>query len=107
VAWRTLVTERDRFGTRRFRNSGGPVYGVARTVAQIRDRGVPGYEVEVIGTDADVDRRLSSVAEIEIPFYAGMRIGVPGVPALVEALADGRYDLLHLVSPGPAGIAGC
>jgi glycosyltransferase involved in cell wall biosynthesis/predicted metal-dependent phosphoesterase TrpH len=82
----------------------GATHGVARTVSQIRDRGVPGYEVEVIGTDADVDRRLSSVAEIEIPFYAGMRIGVPGVPALVEALADGRYDLIHLVSPGPAGI---
>ena len=82
----------------------GSTHGVTRTVAQIRDRGVPGYEVEVIGTDADVDRRLSSVAEIEIPFYAGMRIGVPGVPALVEALADGRYDLIHLVSPGPAGI---
>jgi glycosyltransferase involved in cell wall biosynthesis/predicted metal-dependent phosphoesterase TrpH len=82
----------------------GSTHGVTRTVAQIRDRGVPGYEVEVIGTDADVDRRLSSVAEIEIPFYAGLRIGVPGVPALVEALADGRYDLIHLVSPGPAGI---
>ncbi len=82
----------------------GSTHGVARTVAQIRDRGVPGYEVEVVGTDADVDRRLSSVAEIEIPFYAGLRIGVPGVPALVEALADGRYDLIHLVSPGPAGI---
>jgi glycosyltransferase involved in cell wall biosynthesis/predicted metal-dependent phosphoesterase TrpH len=82
----------------------GATHGVARTVAQVRERGVPGYEVEVIGTDADVDRRLSSVAEIEIPFYSGMRIGVPGVPALVEALADGRYDLIHLVSPGPAGI---
>jgi glycosyltransferase involved in cell wall biosynthesis len=66
---------------------------------------VPGYEVEVIGTDADVDRRLSSVAEIDIPFYAGLQIGVPGLPAIVEALSEGRYDLVHLVSPGPAGIA--
>jgi len=82
----------------------GATHGVARTVAQIRERGVPGYEVEVVGTDADVDRRLSSVAEIEIPFYPGMRIGVPDVPAIVEALADGRYDLIHLISPGPAGV---
>ncbi len=32
---------------------------VSRTrSSEIRDRGVPGFEVEVIGTDADVDRRL-------------------------------------------------
>ncbi|MGI8712770.1 MAG: glycosyltransferase [Solirubrobacteraceae bacterium] len=82
----------------------GSVHGVTRTIQQIRDRGVPGYDVEVIGTDADVDRRLSSVAEIEIPFYEGLTLGVPGLPAIVEALAEGRYDLVHLCSPGPAGI---
>jgi glycosyltransferase involved in cell wall biosynthesis len=65
---------------------------------------VPGFEVEVIGTDADVDRRLSAVAEIDIPYYAGLQVGVPSVPAIVEALAEGRYELIHLVSPGPAGI---
>ncbi len=82
----------------------GSMHGVTHTIQQIRDRGVPGYEVEVIGTDADVDRRLSAVAEIDVPFYRGMKIGVPTVPALVEALAEGRYDLVHLCSPGPAGI---
>ena len=82
----------------------GSMHGVTHTIQQIRDRGVPGYEVEVIGTDADVDRRLSAVAEIDVPFYRGMQIGVPTVPALVEALAEGRYDLVHLCSPGPAGV---
>ena len=80
------------------------VHGVSHTISQIRERGVPGYEVEVIGTDADVDRRLSSVAEIEVPFYKGLQIGVPGLPAIVEALSDGRYDVVHLCSPGPAGL---
>ena len=80
------------------------MHGVTHTIQQIRERGVPGYEVEVIGTDADVDRRLSAVAEVEVPFYRGMTIGVPSVPALTEALAEGRYDLVHLVSPGPAGL---
>jgi glycosyltransferase involved in cell wall biosynthesis len=80
------------------------MHGVTHTLEEIRDRGVPGFEVEVIGTDADVDRRLSAVAEIDIPYYAGLQIGVPSVPAIVEALAEGRYDLIHLVSPGPAGI---
>ncbi|GAC1326007.1 MAG: glycosyltransferase [Thermoleophilaceae bacterium] len=82
----------------------GGMHGVTHTLDEIRERGVPGFEVEVIGTDASVDRRLSAVCEIDIPFYAGLRIGVPSLPALVETLAEGRYDLVHLCSPGPAGI---
>jgi glycosyltransferase involved in cell wall biosynthesis/predicted metal-dependent phosphoesterase TrpH len=81
----------------------GGMHGVTHTLQQIRDRGVPGFDVEVIGTDADVDRRLSAVAEIDIPFYDGLKIGVPSVPAIVDALAEGRYDLVHLCSPGPSG----
>jgi glycosyltransferase involved in cell wall biosynthesis/predicted metal-dependent phosphoesterase TrpH len=83
----------------------GGMHGVTHTLDQIRERGVPGFEVEVIGTDPNVDRRLSAVAEVEIPFYAGLRVGVPSLPATVEALAEGRYDLVHLCSPGPAGVA--
>src|SRR4051794_2136187 len=83
----------------------GGMHGVTHTLDEIRERGVPGFEVEVIGTDANVDRRLSAVAEVDIPFYAGLKVGVPSLPAVVEALAEGRYDLVHLCSPGPAGIA--
>jgi glycosyltransferase involved in cell wall biosynthesis/predicted metal-dependent phosphoesterase TrpH len=83
----------------------GAMHGVTHTIQQLRERGVPSYDVEVIGTDADVDRRLSAVTEIEVPFYPGMQVGVPTVPAMVEALAEGRYDLVHVCSPGPAGIA--
>jgi glycosyltransferase involved in cell wall biosynthesis/predicted metal-dependent phosphoesterase TrpH len=82
----------------------GSVHGVTRTIEQVRDRGVPGFDVEVIGADADVDRRLSAVAEIEVPFYPGMKIGVPSLSAIVDTLAEGRYDLVHLCTPGPAGI---
>ena len=81
------------------------MHGVTRTIEQIRERGVPGFEVEVIGTDAGVDRRLPAATELEVPFYAEMRLGVPGLPDLVEALAEGRYDLLHVIAPGPAGVA--
>ena len=83
----------------------GGMHGVTHTLEQIRERGVPGFEVEVIGTDPNVDRRLPAVAEVEIPFYAGLHVGVPSLPATVEALAEGRYDLVHLCSPGPAGVA--
>jgi glycosyltransferase involved in cell wall biosynthesis/predicted metal-dependent phosphoesterase TrpH len=83
----------------------GGMHGVTHTLDEIRDRGVPGFEVEVIGTDANVDRRLPAVAEVDIPFYAGLRVGVPLLPAAVDALAEGRYDIVHLCSPGPAGVA--
>jgi glycosyltransferase involved in cell wall biosynthesis/predicted metal-dependent phosphoesterase TrpH len=83
----------------------GGMHGVTHTLEEIRERGVPGFEVEVIGTDPNVDRRLPAVAEVDIPLYAGLRIGVPSLPATVEALAEGRYDLVHLCSPGPAGVA--
>ncbi len=83
----------------------GGMHGVTHTLDELRERGVPGFEVEVVGTDANVDRRLSAVAEVDIPFYAGLRVGVPSLPAIVEALADGRYDLVHLCSPGPSGAA--
>ncbi len=81
----------------------GAMHGVTHTIMRLRDRGVPGFEVEVIGTDPDVDRRLSAVAEIEVPFYRGMKLGVPSLPAIVDAVSDGRYDLVHVCSPGPAG----
>jgi glycosyltransferase involved in cell wall biosynthesis len=83
----------------------GSMHGVTHTIEQIRERGVPGFEVDVIGTDPGVDRRLPAATELELPFYQGMRLGVPGVPDLVEVLAEGDYDLVHVTAPGPAGIA--
>jgi glycosyltransferase involved in cell wall biosynthesis/predicted metal-dependent phosphoesterase TrpH len=81
------------------------MHGVTHTIEQIRERGVPGFEVEVIGTDAGVDRRLPAATELEMPFYEGMSIGVPGLPDMVETLAEGCYDLIHVTAPGPAGVA--
>ncbi|MGV1049060.1 MAG: glycosyltransferase, partial [Solirubrobacterales bacterium] len=83
----------------------GSMHGVTHTIEQIRERGVPGFEIQVIGTDPGVDRRLPAAAELELPFYEGMRLGVPGLPDLVETLAEGEYDLVHVTAPGPAGIA--
>jgi glycosyltransferase involved in cell wall biosynthesis/predicted metal-dependent phosphoesterase TrpH len=83
----------------------GAMHGVTHTIEQIRERGVPGFEVDIVGTDPGVDRRLPAAAELEIPFYEGMTLGVPGLPDLVETLAEGSYDLVHVTAPGPAGIA--
>ncbi len=81
------------------------MHGVTRTIEQVRELGVPGYEVEVVGTDPGVDRRLPAAAAVDVPYYEGMALGVPSLPDLVETMAEGRYDLLHVTAPGPAGIA--
>jgi glycosyltransferase involved in cell wall biosynthesis/predicted metal-dependent phosphoesterase TrpH len=83
----------------------GAMHGVTATIEKIRELGVPGFAVEVVGTDAGVDRRLPAAAELEVPFYSGMSLGVPGLPDLVEALSEGRYDAVHVTAPGPAGVA--
>jgi glycosyltransferase involved in cell wall biosynthesis/predicted metal-dependent phosphoesterase TrpH len=83
----------------------GAMHGVTRTIEEIRERGVDGFEIDVIGTDANVDRRLSSVADIEVPHYAGIELGVPSLPAAVGSITSGRYDLIHVCSPGPSAIA--
>ena len=45
----------------------GATHGVTRTLEELRERGVPGFEVDVIGTDGHVDRRLPSVTEAAVP----------------------------------------
>jgi glycosyltransferase involved in cell wall biosynthesis len=83
----------------------GGMHGVTRTLDEIRERGVPGFEVEVLGTDPNVDRRLAAVPDVDLPFYEGLKLGVPSLPAISEGLAEGGYDLVHLCAPGPAGLA--
>jgi glycosyltransferase involved in cell wall biosynthesis len=84
----------------------GGTHGVTRVIQEIRQRGVHGFEIEVLGTDPDVDRRLSAVAEVEVPLYPGLKVGVPSLTAAVSTLADGAFDVIHVCSPGPVGIAG-
>ncbi len=84
----------------------GATHGVSRTIEEIRHRGVPGCEIEVVGTDSHVDRRLAAVAEVEVPFYPGLKIGVPSLTAAVQTLSEGGFDAIHVCAPGPAGTAG-
>ena len=84
----------------------GSTHGVSRTIEEIRGRGVPGFEVEIVATDPDVDRRLSAVVELEVPHYPGLTIGVPSLAAAAQTLAEGDFDALHVCSPGPVGVAG-
>ncbi len=79
-------------------------HGVTATVQRIREMGVPGCEVEVVGCDSISDRRIGSVVDVEVPFYEGLEVGIPSVPGMINALNEGRFDLVHLTSPGPANL---
>ena len=79
----------------------GATHGVTRTLEELRERGVPGFEVEVIGTDGHVDRRLSSVCEVGLPFAGDVTVGVPSLPAVVDALAEGGLRRAARVRPRP------
>ncbi len=76
--------------------------GAGRSLQPIRERGVPGYELELIGTGGAVDCRLPVVTEVELD---GERHGVPSLFAVTEALTEPRYDLVHVCAESPAGIA--
>ena len=46
----------------------GSTHGVMRTLAEIAERGVPGFDVEIVGSDARVDRRVPAVTDVPLPF---------------------------------------
>ncbi len=83
---------------------GGP-QAAGHPLLQLRERGLPGHELDLIGTDPNADRRLPAVADLEHPPGAEPGLGVPSLFAVAEAFTERRYDLLHLCAPSPAALA--
>ena len=83
----------------------GSLHGWQHTLARLRNEGVPGHEIDVIGTASGADRRLATVAEVELPYHPGEPIPVPGIAEVATALSERRYDIVHVCAPGPAGTA--
>jgi glycosyltransferase involved in cell wall biosynthesis len=76
---------------------------MAALVHQVRALGVPGCAVEVLGTEAGADRVLELCEAVATPLHPGVALPVPSVAAVTAAL-DGRADVVHVCSPGPAGV---
>jgi glycosyltransferase involved in cell wall biosynthesis/predicted metal-dependent phosphoesterase TrpH len=84
--------------------SDGPGHDGGRLVGQLREHGIPGHELDVIGTGAAVDRRLTAVGEPD----AGPGLGRGAAPtafAMAEALTERRYEAIHVGGAGPCGVA--
>jgi glycosyltransferase involved in cell wall biosynthesis len=48
---------------------------------------------------------LRPLAEVPIPLYDNRRLGVPSILDVLDHIAEAEYDVLHVATPGPIGIA--
>lgn len=48
---------------------------------------------------------LRAVASIDLPLYTGKHLGVPSLLDVMDHIAAQDYDLLHIATPGPLGLA--
>ena len=84
----------------------GAMHGVTRTIEQIRERGVPGFEVEVVGTDPGVDRRLPAAAVAGGPLLRGDDAwACPACPTWSRPSPRAATTSSTSPRPGPAGVA--
>lgn len=49
--------------------------------------------------------RLRPVASLPMPLYAGRTLGVPSLLDVLDHIAGAGYDVLHIATPGPLGLA--
>ena len=92
--------------TRAWRSS--PTASAPRTASRARSRRSVGARCRASTSRCwertrEVDRRLPAVADVEVPFYPGLRIGVPSLPAVVQTLADGKLRRCARLHPGAGG----
>lgn len=48
---------------------------------------------------------LRPVANLPVPLYEGLALGVPSLLDVLEHVAEEDYDVLHVATPGPLGLA--
>ncbi len=48
---------------------------------------------------------LRAVASLPVPLYDGLMLGVPSLLDVLEHVAEEDYDVLHVATPGPLGLA--
>lgn len=51
-------------------------------------------------------RALAPVGDVATPGYAGVRLGVPWAPSLIQECAERECDVIHVSTPGPVGMVG-
>ena len=55
-------------------------------------------------SDADVPH-MRAIAQLPLPLYPGRSLGVPSVLEVFDHLMAANYDVVHIATPGPLGLA--
>jgi glycosyltransferase involved in cell wall biosynthesis len=90
-------------------NDFGKVNGVTTTLKAVLAHAPSEFHLRVYtaadeGTDTPDYLAMKSIG-VGIPFYAGMKMYMPRLRALVRQVRADGIDLLHLTTPGPLGLA--
>jgi glycosyltransferase involved in cell wall biosynthesis len=64
-----------------------------------------GSEVEATPPAKGSVHSLRQVAAFPVPLYDGLVLGVPSLLDVLEHVAEEDYDVLHVATPGPLGLA--
>ncbi|MBA2276495.1 MAG: glycosyltransferase [Chloroflexia bacterium] len=61
--------------------------------------------VQCASGEDDGTVRLRPVATLPMPLYEGRTLGVPSLLDVLDHIADEGYEILHIATPGPLGLA--
>lgn len=73
--------------------------------AMSRDNGLRGVRSGTANGTAADSACLRSIATLRVPLYDGLELGVPSLLDVLEHIAEEEYDVLHVATPGPLGLA--
>ena len=85
------------------------VHGVATMYRnlQVRSEGRHAGRLQLVrcGPQTGGEHFLPPIASLPVPLYDGFVLGVPSLLDVLEHIAGEDYDVLHVATPGPLGLA--
>lgn len=84
------------------------VHGVAamyRAVERLAGEGEKFKVVRCVADGSESADDLEPIATLPVPLHEGLDLGVPSLLDVLEHVAEEDYDVLHVATPGPLGLA--
>ena len=83
------------------------IHGVATMYRNIQALDL-GDDLRIVGcgvAEAPGVVNVRPISHLRVPLYEGLRLGVPSLLEVLDHVAEGKYDALHVAAPGPLGLA--
>lgn len=82
------------------------VHGVSTMYRSIQSLAADGLHIVRCGAgDEHGISSLRSIATLQVPLYDGLKLDVPSFLDVLDHIAKREYDVLHVATPGPLGLA--